>query len=96
MLLEELADARPQPRVFDIPCHVFLGDSFRIFTLLFPGRNDFLRIAFRRLRSAEFFHGRGEGVGEERDDRADVGCRVDRVPDLGFKRVQFDGFLRGG
>jgi hypothetical protein len=82
--------------MFDIPGHVFLGDSFRIFTLLFPGRNDFACTVLGRLRSAEFFHGGGEGVGEERDDGADVGCRVDRVPDLGFKRVQFDGFLRGG
>lgn len=93
MLFEELADAGPQPSMFNITRHIFLGNSLRILPLLFPGRDDFLRTALRRLGSAEFFNGRGECSREQRDDGADVGCRVDGVADLGFKRVQFDGFL---
>jgi hypothetical protein len=91
VLLEELAHPRPQPGMLDRALHILLGNGFRLVPLLLAGINDLLPLD--GLRAAHFLDGRGEGLGEERDDAADVGGGVDGVADLGFERMEFDGFL---
>lgn len=71
--------------------HILLGDSFRRVPLLLTGVDELLPL--HGMGPAHLLDGGAEGGGEERDDGPDVGRRVDGVPDLGFKRVEFNRLL---
>lgn len=97
MLSEELADSGPQPRVGDGAFHILvMRDSFGILSLLFTCGDHLLLLGLRGLRSAHLLDRFFQCGREQGNDGADVGRRVGCKANLGFKRVQFDGFLRRG
>lgn len=91
MLLEELADPGPQPGMPNLAVHILLGHLFRLGTLGFAGVLEGLVGCL--ARTAHAGNRVAEGVREQGDDGADVGCRVGSKADLGLERVEFDRFL---